>query len=56
MVSCFMYLTAQNDDELTVDANDKICILQDLADGWMRVQKGSKEGLVPKAYVQVHDE
>lgn len=46
----------QNEDELSVDANDKVRIIQDLSDGWLRVQKGAKEGLVPKAYVQIHDE
>eukprot|EP00731_Ephydatia_muelleri_P023768 Em0016g39a len=48
--------TGQNEDELSVDANDKVRIIQDLSDGWLRVQKGAKEGLVPKAYVQIHDE
>ena len=48
--------TGQTEDELSVDANDQVRIKQDLSDGWLRVQKGSKEGLVPKAYVQIHDE
>ena len=44
---------AQTEDELTVCANDKVMIIQDLGDGWLRVRKGQEEGYVPQSYVNI---
>lgn len=44
--------TPQTEDELTVSANDKVVVLEDLGDGWLRVKKGTQEGYVPQSYVQ----
>lgn len=45
--------TAQTEDEMGVSANDKVMILQDLGDGWLRVRKGHEEGYVPQSYVEI---
>lgn len=45
--------TAQTEDELIVSANDKVVILQDLGDGWLRVRKGNEEGYIPQSYVNI---
>lgn len=44
---------AQTEDELTVLANDKVMIIQDLGDGWLRVRKGHDEGYIPGSYVNI---
>lgn len=38
---------------MSVSANDKVMILQDLGDGWLRVRKGHEEGYVPQSYVEI---
>jgi len=43
----------QNEDELTVNANDKVEILEDLGDGWLKVRKDNEEGYVPESYVRI---
>ena len=39
-------LLGQNEDELSVNANDTVVIIQNLGDGWLRVRKGQDEGYV----------
>jgi flagellar basal body rod protein FlgF len=43
----------QNEDELSCSAGESITIVEDLGDGWLKVQsdKGG-EGYVPESYVQ----
>ena len=49
-------LLGQNEDELSVNANDTLVIIQNLGDGWLRVRKGQDEGYVPESYVRIVDE
>ena len=49
-------LLGQNEDELSVNANDTVVIIQNLGDGWLRVRKGQDEGYVPESYVRIVDE
>ncbi len=48
-------LLAQNEDEISCNQNDKVTIIEDLNDGWLRVAKeGGDEGYVPQSYVTVN--
>ncbi|XP_064396439.1 formin-binding protein 1-like [Halichondria panicea] len=47
--------SAQNEDELSVNAGDNIIIIQDLQDGWLQVRKRDEEGYVPESYVKRED-
>ena len=40
-----------NPDELSVVPGDTVQLIEDRGDGWARVQKGSKNGLVPTNYL-----
>ncbi|CAG7972413.1 unnamed protein product [Penicillium olsonii] len=43
---------ATSSDEVTVEDGDDVAILETDDGGWMRIRAGSKEGLVPTAYVE----
>ena len=45
-------LAAQHEEELSVNTGDKVRIIEDLGDGWLRVQKGGQDGFVPESYVE----
>ena len=36
-----------------MQANTRVVILDDLGDGWVRVQKGEEVGYVPSSYVKI---
>ena len=43
---------AQREEELSVNTGDKVKIIEDIGDGWLRVQKGDQDGFVPESYVE----
>lgn len=52
IVMCVCYLLlAQNEDEISCSANERVTIIEDLGDGWLKVCKGKEEGYVPQSYV-----
>lgn len=48
----YFSLSGQNEEEITCQANDKVTVLEDLGDGWLRVRKGKDEGYVPQSYAE----
>ena len=48
--------SGQNEDELSVNANEEVVIIEDLGDGWLKVRKGEDEGYVPQSYVRMLNE
>lgn len=42
---------AQGDDEVTMDAGEEMVVLERDVGGWVKVRRGSLEGLVPGTYV-----
>ena len=48
----FIFSLAQQEDELSCQADDEVVVVEDLGDGWLRIQKGRDQGYVPETYVQ----
>ena len=52
--NCLYDYSAMNSDELTVVVGDVLKVLTlDDGSGWIRAEKGGKQGLVPASYVQI---
>ncbi|CAO3597285.1 unnamed protein product [Absidia cylindrospora] len=46
---------AQDEDELTIREGDRLSIIEDPGDGWLKVRNGNAVGMIPANYVSVVD-
>ncbi len=46
-------VSGQNNEELSANANERLKVVENPGDGWLRVRKGDQEGYVPESYVKL---
>ncbi|KAI8078836.1 uncharacterized protein BX664DRAFT_380965 [Halteromyces radiatus] len=51
LLEALYYYEAQNDDELTIMEGDRLTIVEDSGDGWIKVRRGNDIGVIPANYV-----
>ena len=44
---------AKGPEELSVTANEIVMVIEDVGNGWLKVNRGCDSGYVPSAYVQL---
>jgi len=44
---------AKRPGELSVTANEIVMVIEDVGDGWLKVNRGGDSGYVPSSYVQL---
>ena len=45
--------TAQTEDEISCRADERVAVIQDMGDGWLKVKKGDgSDGYIPESYAE----
>ena len=52
-LSYFFVCTAQNPEEISVQAREKVTIIEIPGDGWMKIRSENGEGYIPESYAQI---